>query len=169
MTVQASVVACCTTLSLYNAVELLILIPVTFKHYSGLYFWSLLVASAGVIPYSVGYVLVYYNVTYDFIGYTIDTVGWCAMVTGQSVVLYSRLHLVLRDRRTLRAVVWIIVIDAVIFHVPTTVMLFGSRYAASLQVREGLTGVYKVYEKVQMTGFVSCSSLREVGRALCLI
>jgi hypothetical protein len=155
MTVEASVVACCITLSLYNAIELLALIYITFKHYSGLYFWSLLIASAGVIPYSVGYVLVYFDVSYNFIGYIIDTLGWCAMVTGQSVVLYSRLHLVSRDRRILRAVVWMIMIDAVIFHVPTTVMLFGSRYAASRHVREGLTEVYKVYEKVQMTGFVS--------------
>jgi hypothetical protein len=155
MTAEASVVVCCITLSLYNAIELLVLIFFTFKHYSGLYFWSLLVASAGVIPYSVGWVLTYFDVSYDFLGFTIDTVGWCTMITGQSMVLYSRLHLVLKDRRILRAVVWMIMIDAVIFHLPTTVMLYGSRYATSRHVRDGLTEVYKVYEKVQMTGFVS--------------
>ena len=41
----------CCALAKYNVLELLLLIFRTFRRYSELYFWSLLIASAGVIPY----------------------------------------------------------------------------------------------------------------------
>ena len=72
------------------------------------------------------------------------------MVTGQSVVLYSRLHLVLRNPKVLRAVLWMIVVDAVVFHVSTTVVLFGSSYGDD---QNGFNGAWTVIEKVQMTAF----------------
>jgi len=46
---QSVIVIVCGTLGLFNALELLLLIFTTFKHYKGLYFWSLLIASFGVI------------------------------------------------------------------------------------------------------------------------
>jgi len=156
--VASLIVASCITISLYNAVELLILIFITFNHYHGLYFWSLLIASLGVIPYSIGFLLVYFDVTRDYAGFIVDTVGWWTMVTGQSVVLYSRLHLVLRNRTILRAIVWMIIIDAVILHIPTTVMYFGSTYAGHPSM-DRFNAAYKVYEKLQMTGFVRPSTI----------
>jgi hypothetical protein len=43
-----------TAIAWYNAIELLVLIFMIFKKYSGLYFWSLLLTSFSVIPYSLG-------------------------------------------------------------------------------------------------------------------
>lgn len=40
----------CCALAIYNAFELLLLIFTTFRRFSGLYFWSLLVSSFGLIP-----------------------------------------------------------------------------------------------------------------------
>jgi hypothetical protein len=140
-----------TVVACYNAVELVLLIFATFKQYRGLYFWSLLVASCGVIPHSLGFLFKYFQViSDDFISVAIIVVGWYCMVTGQSFVLYSRLHLVLRDRRTLKAIRWMIIIDAVIFHVPTTVLVFGSNGTIS---RQTFVSGYNVMEKIQMTGF----------------
>jgi hypothetical protein len=147
---RSVIVIVCSTLSLYNALELILLIFTTFKQWHGLYFWSLLVASFGVIPYNVGFLVVFFQLTQQYAGFIIDSYGWITMVTGQSVVLYSRLHLVLRNPKVLRAVLWMIVIDAVVFHVSTTVVLFGSSYGDD---QSGFNGAWTVIEKVQMTGF----------------
>jgi hypothetical protein len=61
----------------------------------------------------------------DYVSVTFITIGWYAMVTGQSLVLFSRLHLVVRDRRKVRWVLYMIIIDVFLFHFPTTVMTFG--------------------------------------------
>jgi len=50
-------VTICSALALYNAIELLIFIFTTFRRYEGLYFWSLLVAVVGVVPYTVGFIV----------------------------------------------------------------------------------------------------------------
>jgi hypothetical protein len=146
--VPAVIVILCSTLSLYNALELLLLILVTFKKRCGLYFWSLLVSSLGVILYSGGYIFDYFHLTYTLVGDIINNIGWWTMVTGQSVVLYSRLHLVLHDPKVLRFVLYMIVVDAIIFHGMTTIVHFGT-YSS----HQGFNKAFKVVEKFQMTGF----------------
>jgi hypothetical protein len=143
-------VVVCSTASLYNALELVLLIFTTFKRYTGLYFWSLLLSSVAVIPYSVGYVMVYFKVTYLGVGVGINTPGWVVMITGQSVVLYSRLHLVLHNRRILRWVLWMIIFNGVVWHPMATVLNYGSIYAKD---SANFTAVFAVVEKVQMTCF----------------
>mgnify|MGYP001356274824 CR=1 FL=1 len=58
-TATALVVILCTGISISNAVELLLLVLITFKKRSGLYFWSLLITSFSVLPYSVGFFIAY--------------------------------------------------------------------------------------------------------------
>lgn len=74
------------------------------------------------------------------------------MVTGQSLVLYSRLHVVLgqANHKLLHGVKWMIIIDGVVFHVSTIVVLFGAYYAAQ---QTAFAAAYKYIEKIQMTGF----------------
>ena len=48
------------------------------------------------------------------------------MVTGQSVVLYSRLHLVVRNRRVLKGILAMIIVDAICLHGPTIVITIGN-------------------------------------------
>lgn len=112
----------CSALSLYNALELELLIFTTFHEYRGLYFWSLVLASFGIIPYVLGFMIEYFRLSYMALGIAIDTTGWYLMVTGQSVVLYSRLWLVFGGghRGLLRAIKWIIIVDAVVFHGSTS-------------------------------------------------
>lgn len=43
-----------TAIAWYNAAEILVLIFFVFKKYSGLYFWSLVGATLGVVPYATG-------------------------------------------------------------------------------------------------------------------
>ena len=71
------------------------------------------------------------------------------MVTGQSMVLYSRLHLVIRSPKVLRSVLIMIIFNFSIFQVPTTVLTFGSNRADPGMF---LT-IYNVYERIQLVVF----------------
>ncbi|EXL40266.1 hypothetical protein FOCG_17154 [Fusarium oxysporum f. sp. radicis-lycopersici 26381] len=149
---ESVLVIVCATLALYNAVELLALIFMTFKRRGGLYFWSILLASFGVLPYCAGWLIVYFDITHDYVGMIIDSIGWVMLVSGQSMVLYSRLHLVVTDARILRGVLVMIISNGIVWHTSITVLLFGSSYSPH-ESRHGFNAVFNVLEKVQMTCF----------------
>ena len=74
-------------LALYNSVELIILVLVTFQRYHGLYFWSLLIAGFGVLPYSLGFLIKFFqlldpNGDPAYVAVALITFGWWTMVTG---------------------------------------------------------------------------------------
>ena len=48
-------------LSIYNGLELLLLVFTTFRRFKGLYFWSLLIASFGLLPYTTGLLIMYFT------------------------------------------------------------------------------------------------------------
>ncbi|KAL4865380.1 hypothetical protein BDV12DRAFT_150515 [Aspergillus spectabilis] len=138
-------------LSGYNVLELVILVLSTFRRWKGLYFWSLMISGVlGVVPYSIGFLLKFFSHADSTLSVTILTVGWWTMVTGQAIVLYSRLHLVLRDERILHRVLCMIIANVFLLHVPTTVLTYGSNVAGRDSVFA--TG-YNIMEKIQMTGF----------------
>lgn len=141
-----------TGIAWYNAIELIVLVFVTFSQYRGLYFWSLLCsATLGVIPYSLGFLLKFFQLTSArWLSVTFLTFGWYFMVTGQSIVLYSRLHLVLRNSRVLQRVLCMIIVNAIVLHIPTTVVTYGSNFDGG---NKAFIQGYNVMEKIQMTGF----------------
>ncbi|KAH7126595.1 integral membrane protein [Dendryphion nanum] len=142
----------CSALALYNALELELLVFTTFQSYSGLYFWSLVLASFGIIPYVLGFMIEYFRLSYMALGIAIDSTGWVLMVTGQSVVLYSRLWLVFGGghRKLLKAVKWMIIVDAIVFHGTTMIVVYGSHYGTN---RQNFGQAYNYVERVQMVGF----------------
>ncbi len=71
------------------------------------------------------------------------------MVTGQAFVLYSRLHLVVRNQRTLRYVLFMIIIDACALHIPTIIFTYGSNSPQA----DYWTPKFNVMERIQLTGF----------------
>ncbi|KAF2501438.1 hypothetical protein BU16DRAFT_199769 [Lophium mytilinum] len=148
-TSEAVLVITCSALALYSAIELLLMIFTTFKRWTGLYFWSMLIATTGIIPYNIGYLIVYFDLTKNYAGFIIDSIGWAAMITGQSVVLYSRLHIILRNQKILRGVLYMIIFNGVVWHTTTTVVLFG----AYLSPDDSFMRAYNVIEKLQMTIF----------------
>ncbi|KAJ5143290.1 uncharacterized protein N7515_002077 [Penicillium bovifimosum] len=147
---RIAIFASLAALAWYNAIELIALCFISFQRYRGTYFWSLLIASSCIIPHCLGYVLLFFpiNIT-PWLCISLITVAWCGMVTGQSVVLWSRLHLVLHNRRVLRGVLWMICVDAVLFHVPTIVTLYGFVGEPESAWARG----YEVTERVQLVGF----------------
>ncbi|RHZ69806.1 hypothetical protein CDV55_106050 [Aspergillus turcosus] len=140
------------SIALYNAIELVILISLTFNRYSGLYFWSLsLSAVLGVIPHAVGHLLQFFGIGPIGLAISIATVGFYFMVPGQSFVLYSRLHLVVQNQKVLRRILYIIIIDSIILLIPTTVLNYLTVYVGTQPVIQG----YNVVERMQISWFTA--------------
>ncbi|KAJ9489442.1 hypothetical protein VN97_g3841 [Penicillium thymicola] len=147
---RSGIFAAFAALAWYNVIELIILCFFSFKRWNGNYFLSLLVSSVCIIPYCLGFVLLFFHTgVTPWLCVTLIVLGWYGMITGQSIVLWSRLHLVLQNRKLLRGVLWMICINAVILHVPTTVFLYGTvAHPESLWSR-----AYDIMERVQLVGF----------------
>ena len=98
----------------------------TFKRHDGLYFWSILVSAWGVALRAIGWtVQMFHPGANPYFCTTFMVVGLSTMVTGFSFVLYSRLHLVISDRRILRVVFVAIIVDGVAFLLPLAVAQYG--------------------------------------------
>ncbi|RAL04169.1 uncharacterized protein BO80DRAFT_257424 [Aspergillus ibericus CBS 121593] len=137
-------------ISCYNAIELIILCLSVFKRRGSTYFWSLLIASISIIPQCVGYILLFSHPEISPYGsVTLILIGWCGMITGHSLVLWSRLHLVLQDPRILRYLLRLIIIDDILLQIPITVLLYGT-VSSDWQLFN--TG-YNIMERIQLVGF----------------
>ncbi|KAJ5626384.1 hypothetical protein N7510_002693 [Penicillium lagena] len=151
----------------YNALETGIVTFDVFKHYRGLYFWSMQVASWGILVHAIPAMTRFVSQAPNLPMSILFMIGWYAMVTGQAVVLYSRLHLVVSDMSKVRWVLWMIITNFFILHVPTTVLFFGLNYGGARFARPAA-----IYERIQVTGFcvqdlVICGIyIHEAGRAL---
>lgn len=143
----------CAALASYNAFELILLIFTTFHKYHGLYFWSMVTATCGIFPYVVGMEIMYFDQTFtaNTVALVINNLGWISMVTAQSVVLYSRLGIVLGNpnSRILVFTKWMIIIDSFVFYTLATTIVFGMHYSTNHNFDKG----YIYIERLQMTGF----------------
>ncbi|KAI5310540.1 hypothetical protein KEM55_005665 [Ascosphaera atra] len=140
-------------ISLYNAVELIVLIYLTFKRRNTLYFWSISCTNFfGVWTSAIVYIFYYFEVSKSdlFAACTLPA-SWIFLVTGHSLVLYSRLHLVIFNRKVLHAVLAMIIVDAILLHTTTLVLLIGT-YAEKASNGRFLDA-YGVMEKVELTCF----------------
>ena len=119
------------------------MIWMTFRRHSGLYFYSLLASSWGIFIYALAFLMKFFQVwTNNYVSVALITVGWYAMVTGQSLVLYSRLHLVVRDLRKIRWVLYMIIIDVFLFHFPNHCPDFRGSYYSNLNQTTYYTNNY---------------------------
>lgn len=140
------------SIAMYNVVELDLLIWSTFVRRSGLYFWSFVIATNGIILYSVGFVLLAYTLrSPDYYMVFLLVIGTILMVSGQSMVLYSRLHLVRQEPLVLRSVLLMIIIFGTVTHIPTMVFQFGTTAKPPNLIT--WFKVLFVWRKVEMTMF----------------
>jgi hypothetical protein len=106
----------------YNALETVFITFDVVKNYRSLYFWSMQVGSWGILVHALPAMACFLSRTPNQPMSIPFLIGWYAMVMGQSVVLYSRLHLVVLDISKVRWVLWMIVVNVCILHVPMTVL-----------------------------------------------
>ncbi|KAL6243754.1 hypothetical protein RBB50_009187 [Rhinocladiella similis] len=150
------IIAFFLSLAMYNVIELQIMVFGTFNRFKGLYFWSLVISGLGIIPYALGFLFKYFSILKGggkWFSVFLLSIGWYPMVTGQAIVLWSRLHLIVtgeKGDKILRWTKWMIIVNAICLHVPTTVLTFGSNSDTDTQT---FVRGYNVMEKVQMCGF----------------
>ena len=106
-------------LSLWLVLEFHVQVFRFFKKRSGLYFWSLLILSWGVLLHSIGYLLNWFAPDCPWQVYALmDAIGWSMLVTAESLVLYSRMHLVTRNHKVHRFVLGMIIFTALFVQIP---------------------------------------------------
>ncbi|GIK01946.1 hypothetical protein Aspvir_005987 [Aspergillus viridinutans] len=156
---ESAFVSVFTTIASYNVIELLVLCFSRFKR-RDVYFWTLLVASLGIIPYNLGLILKLSNVVHNNnITLTFASIGWYCMVTGQSMVLWSRLHLLIRSRKLLHGILYMIIVNAFVLHIPTTVLAFGANAPSRPQA---FVKGYEIMERIQLIAFFCQEALLSV-------
>ncbi|KAL9604726.1 MAG: hypothetical protein Q9179_001764 [Wetmoreana sp. 5 TL-2023] len=168
--------AACTAVAWIFSLELILTVAFILHPRSDCYFWALLVSSAGCIIHALGFVLKFlvgtsWLVDLAFIGLglppyprsksiqslrssceqraaNIWVAGWVAMVSGQSFVLWSRLHLVVRNPYIIRGVLAAIIIDGFALHIPTLVFIYGANSPSRRWVDR-----FNTMERIQLLGF----------------
>lgn len=141
------------SIALYNAIELSVLIPLTFHRYRSLYFWALFSSAVlGVIPQTIGQGLQFFNLAPLWLSMFLSNFGFFFLVPNQSVVLYSRLHLVSQNTLVLAFVRWLVVFAYITIVIPTIVLNVGSSFVPqSVQWVKG----FSVMERIQVTWFTA--------------
>ncbi|KAJ5087944.1 hypothetical protein N7456_011560 [Penicillium angulare] len=137
-------------LLLYNAIELTILIFTTFQRYHGLYFWSLMLSTTlGLYPSGIGNLLHFFDIGPLWLAFLLSNIGFYFMVPAQSLILYSRLHLVLYNQRLLRFILYAIIATTILIGPPVTTTTWGSALVES----PGWNAAYTIMERLQVTWF----------------
>jgi hypothetical protein len=104
--------------AIWSTVPLTLRLLTTLKRRSGVYFWSLIVTSWGLSVRQIGFLTQFLVPRCPWIlSLILAQGGWVAMVTGFSVVLYSRLNIILETRGTRELVLAMIVFNGVIWHI----------------------------------------------------
>ncbi|KAL5585683.1 hypothetical protein FOVSG1_013375 [Fusarium oxysporum f. sp. vasinfectum] len=142
-------------IAMYNTVEILVLIFSTFKRRRGLYFWSMLIADVGIPGHAIAVVLRFFALAPNLPMVVVNVICRWAMVTGQSVVLYSRLHLVVRDPRKVRWILIMIVTTFFILQIPVSVLFLASNSGHP----EPFINVFNLYGKIYLAGFILQESI----------
>lgn len=142
------------------SIELLILVYVTFKRHTGLYFWAIIITTLGIILQTTGYILKSFeNSCPVVLVVIICKLGWVSNVTGFSIVLWSRLHLVVRNSQTLRWLIIIILINGFVCHTPVVVFEFGlmskhhSTYYHPMQIMERIQQTVFTLQETVLSSF----------------
>ncbi|KAL1873153.1 hypothetical protein Daus18300_003972 [Diaporthe australafricana] len=145
-------VACFLGASIWNAVGMFPMIFMTFKRLWTLYFWAMVLSTIGILICSASQIIsVAAPDVAGMINGVMSCIGWVFMVTGQSMVLYSRLHLLAITPRVLRLVLWMIVVNGVTIHITGTVLTVGTRLQPPKSVP--FTEAYSVFERINITMF----------------
>lgn len=137
-------------LALYNSLEMILLIFSTFKKWKGLYFWSLSICNTGVLLYALGITLGYFDLCALWLNLTILDIGWVAMVTCQSLVLYSRLGLIFNNWKILAGVKWMIICDSTILCTVVLVLNYGNTFTTN---KPSFEAGYYYIEQIQLIIF----------------
>ncbi|KAI9807457.1 MAG: hypothetical protein M1833_000202 [Piccolia ochrophora] len=148
--VSYSVISALSGCALYIAIEINIQVLHTFKRRRGLYFWTVLGTSWGIVLHTIGSIFKYLVPGSNWVGFsTAVVVGCIGMDATASLVLYSRLHLVIRERKILRFVLLMIIGTTLFFHVPNGVLIYATNSPDPTRFKR----IFGITEKIQVIAF----------------
>lgn len=149
-------------------VELLVLLYATFKRHSGIYFWSIVFTVCGIVVYTTANILTSFkNNCPETLVHLFLNIGWSAMITGFSLVLWSRLHLVTNNSRFLKCVLVMILFDGIVW----TSVAIGISFGLTLKYHKEypiakivnyIEGIVFIIQEI----FLSCSYMYFTARFL---
>lgn len=132
----------------YNVLETVLITFDIVKNYRSLYSWSMQVASCGILVHALSAMACFLSHAPNLPMSIPFLIGWYTMVTGQAVVLYSRLHLVVLDISKMRWVLWMTMVNVCILHVPMPVLFLGLNSGNAHFARPAA-----IYNWIQLAGF----------------
>lgn len=136
--------------ALWLSIELSIQVWFLFKRYTAVYFWMILITTFGIAGHTIAFILKLFVLREHGVGTTfLAKVSWVANTTGFSLVLYSRLDLVLQNSRIPSYVLAAIIVDAILFHTPVVVFAFG----LSTSSEAHWVPYMDIAERIQIVGF----------------
>lgn len=136
------------SIGVYNTLETTIVAFNNFKHYQSLYFWSIQIVSQGILMHTIPAMARFVFQASNLATSIPFIIRQYTIVTGQAVVLYSRLHLLVSDIRNIRQVLWIIIINTYLLHIPMTIFFFGINNSS-----KRFAHPTTVFDRIQLTGF----------------
>ncbi|KAF2728294.1 hypothetical protein EJ04DRAFT_477555 [Polyplosphaeria fusca] len=135
----------------YITIELNVRIAFRFTRGS-IYLWSVLTCAWGILLQGLSITLLNFNVWTDYSATVVIHLTWFAFVSSQSVVLYSRLNLVLKKPGMYRWVLYLLIFNNIAFGLSTVILGLVSRHP-SMEHHRLLGSVYLNWDKVELSAF----------------
>jgi hypothetical protein len=157
LTKDHSVFIAFAAVAIWSTVPLTMRFLTTVKRRSGVYFWSVLITSWGLCIRQIGILTSFLARKCPWVlRLALAQVGWVMMVTGFSLVLYSRLSIIVQSRRIRLMVLGMIVFNGVVWHTAMTTIAAGKareRYAGDKSGLPGWEHVDYYFERTQIIIF----------------
>ncbi|KAH7378372.1 hypothetical protein DE146DRAFT_318321 [Phaeosphaeria sp. MPI-PUGE-AT-0046c] len=147
------------SIAIWSMVPLVIRLLTTMKRRSGLYFYAILITSCGISTRQFGILTLWLIPGCPWVlRRLLVEVGTIAMVSGFSVVLYSRLGLICTNLRVRRAILIMIICNGFIWHTVSIVSNGGIRYLKNRRMKSQLAHWERVHAPLDKTQFVMFSA-----------
>jgi hypothetical protein len=136
--------------------ELIPIIWTTFKRRSGLYFWGIVVATLGSFLFNLGTTIYLFNLsngTTLLLGITtaISTLGYLLYIPAEYTILYSRLHLLAANKKTLVWVMVLSIVEYMLITIPNAVLSIG----ASTTLLKGFAISYGYFQRLEILVYMT--------------
>jgi hypothetical protein len=125
---RALATAAFTGMGILCGIEMLFFIGTTFRVRSGLYFWSLLLATLAQISVNISNILYFWVLKNSCAAITtmFSVPAYLIYVTFEFLVLYSRLHLLQTNHKRMRFALWAIIGEVALVEVPMAILYIGT-------------------------------------------
>jgi hypothetical protein len=149
------------SLGLATCLSMLVFVAMTFRRRSGLYFWSFVGLTLTQFSYNLGLVLEYWAIDErrSWTAWIFLVPGYAFFPLFEDLVFYSRLSLLMANRRTLKYVLAASLCEVALVELPTAILSAGARYLP----KSGFTPAFNIFWRLEACAYVT------TDMAFCLV